>query len=51
MGITGNLIIWLKSYLADRKQRVVINGQESSWANVNAGVPVMSTQYLQFVIW
>ena len=32
-GISGNLLE------KDRKQRVVLNGQNSSWANVEAGVP------------
>jgi hypothetical protein len=30
---------WLENYLNDRKQRVVIDGQESPWLPVNAGVP------------
>ena len=25
--------------MSDRKQRVVLNGQKSTWENVNAGVP------------
>ena len=39
MGIVGNLLLWFKDYLTKRKQRVVINGKESSWKTVNAGVP------------
>ena len=31
--------IWLSNFLRNRKQRVVLNGQTSSWADVNAGVP------------
>jgi len=38
-GIDGNLLEWFKSYLSERVQRVVINGQYSNWANVDAGVP------------
>ena len=38
-GIKGNLLKWFGSYLKDRLQRVVINGQYSDWANLNAGVP------------
>ena len=38
-GITGNLLNLLSNFLRNRKQRVVLNGQTSSWANVNAGVP------------
>jgi hypothetical protein len=38
-GIAGDLYHWLESYLADRKIRVVINGQSAEWAKTNAGVP------------
>ena len=30
---------WIESYLFNRKQRVVVEGQSSEWANINAGVP------------
>ena len=39
IGIDSNLLKWFKDYLNDRKQRVVINGQFSSWGSVLAGVP------------
>ena len=38
-GISGNLLKLLRDFLYCRKQRVVLNGQNSSWENVNAGVP------------
>ena len=38
-GIDGPLFNLLKDYLNDRKQRVVLNGQTSDWASINAGVP------------
>ena len=37
--ISGNLLILLQSYLQDRKQRVVINGIQSEWEPLFAGVP------------
>ena len=37
--ISGNLLNLLSNFLRNRKQRVVLNGQTSSWADVNAGVP------------
>ena len=37
-GISGDINI-LQDFLRNRKQRVVLNGQCSSWADVNAGVP------------
>jgi hypothetical protein len=38
-GITGRLLDWLKDYLTDRQQRVIINGEFSNWGNIDAGVP------------
>ena len=38
-GISGNLLNFLKDFLKERKQRVVLNGQVSTWKNINAGVP------------
>ena len=38
-GIDGPLFSLLENYLRNRKQRVVLNGQTSNWAEVNAGVP------------
>ena len=37
-GISGNLLNLLRDFLNERKQRVVLNGQFSTWKNVNAGV-------------
>ena len=38
-GISGNLLNLLSNFLRNSKQRVVLNGQTSSRADVNAGVP------------
>ena len=38
-GITGNFLKLLENYMSNRYQRVVLNGQSSSWLDVNAGVP------------
>ena len=38
-GIDGSLLNLLKNYLHNGQQRVVLNGQTSNWASVNAGVP------------
>ena len=37
-GISGNLVN-LEDFLKERKQRVFLNGQVSTWKNINAGVP------------
>ena len=38
-GIEWNLLRLLKNYLTECQQRVVLNGQTSSWLNVTASVP------------
>ena len=38
-GISGELLKILTDFLDNRTQRVVLNGQYSSWAKVEAGVP------------
>ena len=38
-GISGKLLRLIKDFLSNRKQRVVLNGQCSSWMDVKAGVP------------
>jgi len=38
-GICGKLKHWIKSWLAGRQQRVVVNGEESGWEAVKSGVP------------
>ena len=37
-GISGKLIMWLKSFLNGRLQRVVLNGVQSHWSEVTSGV-------------
>ena len=37
-GISGNLLNVITDFLYQRKQRVVLNGQDTSWTNVQAGV-------------
>ena len=38
-GVSGELLHLLSDILGNRKQRVVLNDQNSSWTNVHAGVP------------
>ena len=39
LGISGDLLRWVDSWLKDRKQRTVLNGSCSVWADVLSGVP------------
>ena len=36
-GNTGNILLWIKSFLNGREQRVVVNWQKSSWTDVISG--------------
>ena len=38
-GISGNLLDLLEDFLKKKKQRAVLNGQISTWKNINAGEP------------
>jgi len=39
LGITGDLLNWIKAFLTTQSQRVVINGCHSSWLPVISAVP------------
>jgi AraC-like DNA-binding protein len=38
-GIGGNLLLWFRNFLTNRKQRVVIQGTPSEWSSVISGTP------------
>ena len=38
-GVSGQLLFLIQSFLNDRKQRTVLNGQSSNWGDISAGVP------------
>ena len=38
-GLTGNVLLWLKDYLSNRKQCVVVKNEKSSEVSIAAGVP------------
>ena len=38
-GVSGQLLLLIQSFLKDRKQRTVLNGQSSNWGDISAGGP------------
>ena len=36
---SGNLLSWFRSYLDDRRQRVVLSDAEWAWQFIRAGIP------------
>ena len=38
-GVDGNILSWIGAWLADRRQRTVLNGEASEWGLVGSGVP------------
>ena len=39
LGVGGKVLEWIRAWLGDRQQRVVLNGEKSEWAEVLSGVP------------
>ena len=39
IGINGELLHWIRSFLTHRLQRIVVNGTYSDWLSVRSGVP------------
>ena len=48
-GISCELLHILTDFLSNRKQRVVLNGQNSSWTNVHAEVPQGPLLFLIYI--
>lgn len=38
-GIVGKVFNWIKDFLSNRKQRVMINGSGSEWQKITSGIP------------
>ena len=39
LGLRGNVLNWIKGFISNRHQRVLLNGETSSWQPVISGVP------------
>ena len=39
LGIKGDILQWINSFLSNRRQRGVVEGKSSSWENVKSGIP------------
>ena len=38
-GIKGNILNWVKAFLSERQQRVIVNGSASSWEYITGVIP------------
>ena len=38
-GIKGKILNWVKAFLSERQQRVIVNGSASSWEDITSGIP------------
>jgi hypothetical protein len=38
-GIQGKIWLWIKEFLSNRTQRVLVNGEASDWQQVTSGIP------------
>ena len=39
VGVTGDLLEWIKDFLHNRMMRVIVNGESSHWSRVWSGIP------------
>ena len=39
LGVNNQVSSWIEAWLSDRRQRVVVSGEESAWSSVSSGVP------------
>ena len=40
--VSGQLLVLIQSFVKDRKQQTVLNGKNSNWGDISAGVPQCS---------
>ena len=38
-GVRGKVLRWIRAFLTNRRQRVVVQGSQSRWTNVVSGIP------------
>ena len=48
-GMGNSVINWIEQWLTDRKQRVVVDGEVSSWKSVLSGLPQRSILFLIYI--
>ena len=52
-GIDSKILLWITNFLNNRKQRVVVDGSFSNYADVESGVPqgtVLGKSYFYFTL-
>ncbi|MEW8545747.1 MAG: reverse transcriptase family protein [Candidatus Thiodiazotropha sp.] len=38
-GFGGEIVSWIKDFLNDRRQKVIVNGEDSDWQEITSGIP------------
>ena len=38
-GFGGEILAWIKDFLTDRRQKVMVNGENSDWQEITSGIP------------
>ena len=39
LGVQGKILGWIQSFLSNRTQKVIVDGEESGWRDVISGIP------------
>ena len=39
LGVQEKILGWIRSFLSDRTQKVIVDGEESEWRDVISGIP------------
>ena len=39
LGVQGKILGWIRSFLSNRTQKVIVDGEESGWRDVISGIP------------